>query len=143
MFRSMIFTPGVTDHQDRHRRDRSRRVLLLIVGIVLLSFGDLLITVTYLRSTGMMEANPIAEYLIRLTGSLSVLALYKAATVGICVGLLYRLRRHVEGEVAAWCAVSILAVMSLQWHHYAQQFDHADFELARNSVLGEEWLVLD
>jgi len=136
-------TPGGTEYENCQRRDRSRRVNLLIVGIVLLSLGDLLITITYLQSTGMLEANPIAGYIIRVTGSVSILAAYKALTVGICVGLLYRLRRLVEGEVAAWCAVSILAFMSLQWYHYARQFDATDLELARSVVLGEEWLMLD
>ncbi len=136
-------TPGGTEYENRQRRDRSRRVILLIVGIVLLSLGDLLITITYLQSTGMLEANPIAGLIIRVTGSVSILAAYKALTVGICVGLLYRLRRLVEGEVAAWCAVSILAFMSLQWYHYARQFDATDLELARSTVFGEEWLMLD
>jgi hypothetical protein len=113
------------------------------VGIVLLSLGDLLITITYLQSTGMLEANPLAGFIIRLTGSASVLTVYKAITVAICVGLLYRLRRLVEGEVAAWCAVSILAFMSLLWHDYARQFDNADLELARSAAFGDEWLVLD
>ncbi|MHC4217321.1 MAG: DUF5658 family protein [Planctomycetota bacterium] len=139
----MKFTPSRENHEERQGRNRSRRVILLIVGIILLSLGDLLITITYLQSTGMLEANPIAEYLIRMTGSISVLAAYKALTVGICVGLLYRLRRLVEGEVAAWCAVSILAVMSVQWYHYARQFDQTDLELARSAVFGEDWLVLD
>ncbi|MHC4081417.1 MAG: DUF5658 family protein [Planctomycetota bacterium] len=139
----MMFTPGGTENENRQRRDRSRRVILLIVGIILLSLGDLLITITYLQSTGMLEANPIAGYIIRLTGSVSILAVYKALTVGICVGLLYRLRRLVEGEVAAWCAVAILAFMSFQWFHYARQFDATDLELARSAVLGEEWLLLD
>jgi hypothetical protein len=139
----MMSTPGGSKYGERQRRDRSRRVILLIVGIVLLSLGDLLITITYLQSTGMLEANPIAGYIIRLTGSVSALTMYKALTVGICVALLYRLRRLVEGEVAAWCAVSILAFMSLQWYHYARQFDTSDLELARSAVFGQEWLVLD
>jgi hypothetical protein len=140
---SMMCTPGSTEYEQRQRRDRSRRVILLIVGIILLSVGDLLITITYLQSTGMLEANPIAEYIVRLTGSISVLTAYKALTVAICVGLLYRLRRLVEGEVAAWCAVSILAVMSLQWYHYARQYDDAHLKLAHSAVFGEDWLVVD
>ncbi|MHC4767786.1 MAG: DUF5658 family protein [Planctomycetota bacterium] len=139
----MMSTPGGTEYENRQRRDRSRRVILLIVGVVLLSLGDLLITITYLQSTGMLEANPIAGYIIRVTGSVSILTAYKALTVGICVGLLYRLRRLVEGEVAAWCAVSILAFMSFQWFHYARQFDTTDLELARSIGFGEEWLMLD
>ncbi|MHC4413905.1 MAG: DUF5658 family protein [Planctomycetota bacterium] len=114
------------------------------MGIILLSLGDLVITLTYLQSTGMLEANPIAGYLIRLTQSVSVLAAYKLLTVSICVTLLYRLRPHVEGEVAAWCAVSILALMSLQWYHYARQVDTLDeVTFAQRGTYGSHWVVLD
>ncbi len=34
--------------QERQRRDRSRRVLVLIVGIILLSLRDPAVTLTYL-----------------------------------------------------------------------------------------------
>lgn len=71
---------------ERQPRDRSRRVVVLIVGIILLSLGDLAITLIDLRSTGMMEANPIAGYFIRLTQSVSALTAYKMLTAGICVG---------------------------------------------------------
>lgn len=125
-------------------RDRSRRVILLIVGIIVLSLGDLLITVTCLTSTGMIEANPIAEFLIRHTGSVAVLVAYKTLTVAVCTGVLFRLRRHAEGEAAAWCAVLILALTSLQWYHYAREMDGSiAFELAREAVPGDAWLVLD
>ena len=72
--------------QERQPRDRPRRVVVLIVGIILLSLGDLAITLIDLRSTGMMEANPIAGYPIRLTQSASALVAYKMLTVGMCVG---------------------------------------------------------
>ena len=128
--------------QERQRRDRSRRVLLLIVGIIVLSLGDLLITLAYLRSTGMIEANPIAAWLIRATGSAVVLSAYKALTVGVCVGLLYRLRRHVEGEVAAWCAAVILIMTALHWYHYGR-IDPDQLELAQRGTPADRWLVLD
>ncbi len=60
--------------QERQRRDRSRRVVVLIVGIILLSLGNGATTLIFLRSTGMMEANPIAGHFIRLTQSVSALA---------------------------------------------------------------------
>ena len=125
-------------------RDRSRRVILLIVGIIVLSLGDLLITLTCLTSTGMIEANPIAEFLIRQTGSIAVLIAYKTLTVAVCAGLLFRLRRHVEGEAAAWCAMLILAMASLHWYQYSREFDGlADIELARQVAPRDAWLILD
>ena len=72
--------------QERQRRDRSRRVVVLIAGIILLSLGDLAITLIYLRSIGMKETNPIAGYPIRLNQSVSALAAYNMLTVGVCVG---------------------------------------------------------
>ena len=136
-----------SDHlepQQRLRRDRSRRVILLIVGVMVLSLADLLVTLLHLKSRGMMEANPIAAWIIGHTGSVSLLAVYKVATVGVCVGLLYRLRRHVEGELAAWCAVMILAMVSLNWYRYTLEINSlVDIEIARQGAYGDEWLTLD
>ncbi len=114
------------------------------VGVVVLSLADLIVTLLHLRSRGMMEANPIAAWIIGHTGSVSLLAAYKAVTVCVCVGLLYRLRRHVEGEVAAWCAVMILALVSFHWYQYAREIDGLlDIELARQGAYGKDWLILD
>ncbi len=91
-----------------------------------------------------MEANPIAGYFIRLTQPVSALAAYKMLTVGICVGLLYRLRRHAAGEMAAWYAMALLALMSHQWHDYARQCESLDnTAIARNNRYGDDWLTLD
>ena len=137
-------SPGGISKQARQRRDRSRRVVLLIVGIVLLSLGDLVITLILLKSTGMAEANPIASYLIRSTGSGFVLAAYKALTVGVCVSLLYRLRPSVEGEVAAWCAMAVLALTAVQWYQYMHELDDLDqMELAHCTACVDQWLLLE
>ena len=114
------------------------------VGVLVLSLADLLVTLMHLKSRGLMEANPIAAWIIGHTGSVSVLAAYKAATVAVCVGLLYRLRRHVQGEVAAWCAIMILAVVSFHWYQYGREIDGlVDIELARQGAYGDDWLILD
>jgi hypothetical protein len=125
-------------------RDRSRRVILLIVGIVVLSLADLAVTLLHLKSRGMMEANPVAAWIIANTGSGTLLTAYKLLTVAVCVGLLFRLRGHVEGEVGAWCAIVILAVVSFHWYQYAREVRGlTDLEMARQGAYGEEWLMLD
>lgn len=122
---------------------RSRRVLVLILGVIALSIADLMVTLTHLRTIGMVEANPIAAYLIRTTGSALSLASFKALTVGICVVLLFHLRTRVQGEVAAWLAVLILAGMSLIWHKYSAQIeDPAKLRLAQTHS-ADRWLYLD
>jgi drug/metabolite transporter superfamily protein YnfA len=125
------------------QRRRARRVSVLLVGIIVLSLADLFVTIGHLRSTGMIEANPIAAHLIRVTHSPWVLAAYKCLTVGVCVTLLHRLRRRMWGEVGAWCAAGILTVMALLWHTYSRELESP----ARVDVVqGEDdgvWLQLD
>lgn len=135
---------GHLEQQKRLRRDRSRRVVLLIVGVVVLSLADLGVTLLHLKSRGMMEANPVAAWIIAHTGSGAFLTLYKAVTVAICVGLLFHLRRHVEGEIGAWCAILILAAVSFQWYQYTREIAVVtDITLARQGAYGEDWLILD
>jgi hypothetical protein len=109
-------------------RHRSRRVTLLMLGIIVLSFADLVVTLAYLQAQGMVEANPIAAYLIRSTRSPEVLIAFKLVTVGICVALLYKVRQTIAAEVAAWCAMLILTALSVMWHSYASHF--AEYEHA-------------
>ena len=122
---------------------RSRRVMALLGAVVLLSLGDLLVTLAYLKSVGLMEANPIAVYLIESTQSAWVLACFKGLTVGFCATVLFCLRRHREGEIGAWCAAAILVFTALQWHQYAQSVDGPEaVRLAGASDLGEHLLWL-
>jgi hypothetical protein len=125
------------------QRRRVRRVIVLLGAIVVLSLADLIVTLGHLKSTGMIEANPIAAYLIRVTHSPWVLAEYKCLTVGICVTLLYRLRRRAWGEVGAWCAVGILTVMALLWHTYSTELQsHAKVGIVQAEE-NSQWLQLD
>jgi hypothetical protein len=122
---------------------RARRVLVLLVGILVLSLADLMVTLEHLRTIGMLEANPIAAYLIRTTRSPWVLSAYKCLTVGICVTLLHRLRHHRSGELAAWCAMGILTVMSVLWHTYSQELGSTAHLQTVQADHGEQWLRLD
>jgi len=106
--------------------NRSRRVTLLVMGIVVLSVADLAVTLAYLRANWMMEANPIAVWLIETTQSPWALGAFKMATVTVCALLLWCQRRHIAGEIAAWCAVGVLAIMSVMWHNYSQTFDSVE-----------------
>jgi hypothetical protein len=111
---------------------RSRRVMVLLAGVVLLSLADLVVTLAYIQANWMMEANPLASWIIHNTEPVSsgltaaALGAFKIGTLTVCVAVLFRLRRHMAGEVAAWTAVGVLTVMSVMWHHYAAHFDQAD-----------------
>lgn len=123
--------------------DRPRRVLVLLAAIVVLSLADLAITLSHLRSTGMVEANPVAAFLIRHTGSAWALGLFKVGTVMACVLLLFRVRHHVQGEIASWLALFILVGVSVMWHYYAQASDDPQTVRIAHVLHGDDWLVLD
>jgi len=127
------------------RRDdlRSKRVIVLLAGIILLSIADLVVTLVHLRTIGMAEANPIAAWLIRSTQSPWVLMAYKALTVGICVSVLYRFRRCATGEIASWIGVLILAGMALLWSCYSSALESPAEVLLAQAEQGEQWLYLD
>jgi hypothetical protein len=123
---------------------RARRMTILIFGIIALSFADLLVTITHLRTIGMIEANPIAAYLIERHGSIWVLSAYKLATMSVCVVILIYIRRYVLGEFAAWTSIAILAGMSVVWHLYATELDQPDsIQLVEAAQMDARWLFLD
>jgi hypothetical protein len=99
---------------------RSERVIWLLAGVVILSFVDLFLTISYLTTVGMSEGNPIAVWLLHTTNSVWPLALYKVATVAVCVSLLYFNRRKRQSELASWCAMIILVALSIWWNQYSQ-----------------------
>lgn len=123
---------------------RPRRMIVLLAGIIVLSAADLAVTLAHLTTVGMLEANPIAAWLVRTTESPWALGLYKALTVGICVGVLYRLRRHRAGELAAWCAIVILVGMCFMWRDYVWYLGHpANLDLAHAASTHPDWILLD
>lgn len=89
----------------------------------------------------MIEANPIAAYLIRSTQSPLLLACFKGLSVLIYVSVLFKLRAHRAGEVAAWFALAILAMMSVMWHSISRQLnDPHHVIIAQTSMAGDERL---
>jgi len=124
-----------------HLRCRPRRVVVLLVGIVVLSLADLIITLTHLTTVGMAEANPVARWVIQWTGSPVSLVLFKVATVGVCVVLLYRVRHHLQGEIAAWLALVILAGMSVMWFSYTAVYENpVDATVAQEMLVHGNWV---
>jgi hypothetical protein len=103
---------------------------VLLLGVIILSLADLLITLAFLRANWMIEANPIAAYIIRTTQSSLALIVFKCVTVGICAALLYRTRHFRSGEVAAWSAVAVLAGLAVMWHSYASGLEESEIMLA-------------
>lgn len=96
---------------------RERRVCLLLLATLLMSMTDLLLTLTYMKSVGMMEANPIARAMIAI-GGVGQLVRFKLFTIALSCGILYILRRHKAAERCAWICCVAMVALSLHWVRY-------------------------
>jgi len=97
---------------------RSRRVTILVVGILLLSLLDLILTLYNLRTIGMAEANPIAAWIVEETGSAWLLSAFKACSLIVSCGLFYAFRTRRSAEFACWFSIGVLVVLAIAWHRY-------------------------
>lgn len=123
-------------------RRRAIRVILLMLTIAALSVGDLVLTLTYVRSVGMTEANPIARYVMSFD-SAWLLAGWKFASVGLACLIFYIARYKRSGELAAWVACSVLTLLTFHWLNYThevEKFTHSLNVLAQSDVPQTMWI---
>jgi uncharacterized membrane protein YhfC len=121
---------------------RSRRVVVLLAAIILMSLGDLYMTLEHLTHVGMPEANPLAHAIIQY-GSRSILIAWKLATVVLAVGILYYARRRWSAEAAALFCCGVLTWLSARWLDYSEQMLKVDTSFCP-LVLGDDhrWVTL-
>lgn len=96
-----------------------RRLALLICAIILMGITDLLCTLSYLTSVGLIEANPIARWVINNLGMAGLIT-FKAATMLFTCGALYIIRRHRAAERCAWICAVVLLLLMLHWVRFNQ-----------------------
>ena len=99
---------------------RARRVMMLLIAIALLGVVDLYATYVHATTIGMMELNPIGAYIISGDSPLGLI-LFKLGSIGLCVGLLMKLRHDRRAELAAWLCLIIMIGLTLHWVQYNQE----------------------
>lgn len=122
---------------------RPRVVVLLIVAIILMGLADLALTLTYMRGVGMIEANPIARYMLTI-GHERQLILYKLSSLSLCCGTLYLIRRHRKAEICAWLCTAIMVLLSIHWTRYNLAMESMRHEMTEVALQGstEPWITL-
>jgi hypothetical protein len=99
---------------------RGWRVAALTVAIAVLSGADLYITLLYLGSVGMSEANPVARW-IMATSSTGFLVWWKSLSVGLACMIFWATRRHRSSEAAAWVCCAVLVWLTVRWTAYSHE----------------------
>jgi hypothetical protein len=115
----VLSAPGALLGAVRRIDPRTRRVVLLLLAIFIMSVGDLLLTLTYLKHLGMAESNPFARLVLDF-GSPGLLIAWKMATVIACTGILLWKSTSRAAEIGAWTGTFILGALMLHWSSYVK-----------------------
>ncbi len=101
-------------------RQRSVRVIALVLAVAIVSLADLYLTLTYLHGAGMHEANPLARWIMSYNCSW-LLAGWKLMLLGVTCSILYVTRHSRSAEVAAWVCCGVMLWLAGQWTQYADK----------------------
>lgn len=96
---------------------RNLRVSLLVVAALAMGVADLLCTLAYMTSIGMVEMNPIARRMIEIGGA-DQLIMYKLFTMALSSGIIYLIRRSPRAEACAWLSAAVMALLTFHWIQY-------------------------
>lgn len=99
---------------------RTTRVCLLAAFIAAASGIDLYLTLTHLRTVGLIEANPIARLLIA-QNCVWLLSGWKLLSVALALTIFVVNARRRACEAAAWFCAGVMVWLMLQWIGYSQQ----------------------
>jgi hypothetical protein len=124
-------------------RRRAIRVLTLTFAVMLLSFGDLYMTLTHLKAAGMAEGNPIARYVIGFN-SPELLAAWKTCSIGLACLVFIAARTRRTAEIACWFCTVVLLCLTCRWLAYSAELDTLTPTLSAISQSdGSGWVSLD
>lgn len=99
---------------------RAWRVIMLTAAVAVMSVLDLYITLLYVRTVGMGEANPLARWMMSHF-SADVLIWWKLLTVALACTIFLTARRTKVGEIGAWVSCGVLIWLTLRWTTYSHE----------------------
>lgn len=122
---------------------RGCRVGLLGLAIAIMSGVDLYLTLLYVTHTGMNEMNPLARAMMEYQ-SPALLALWKAATVTLSVGILLMIRKKRSAEIGAWIACLFLGWLMSHWILFIEETRGMNIEVVHELAAGDHtWVTID
>jgi hypothetical protein len=102
-------------------QSRGLRVILLIIATSLMGMADLLLTLTYVQSVGMAEANPIARWLMQFN-SVGLVVLFKVGTIAVSGWLILWRRKTRTAEIGAWLCLLVMIALTVRWMWFITAF---------------------
>lgn len=118
------------------------RVTLLLAATMLVCFFDLALTLTFVTSTGMAEANPLARIVME-HGSPAFVVVWKLATMAVGLGILFWARKSKGAEIGAWGVLAVMIVLSVHWLAFAGEVSEMDSDYGRLSEADDpRWISI-
>ncbi len=118
-----------------------RRLGLLLLAIALMSGADLLCTLAYMSTIGLIEANPLARLMISI-GDIRQLVIFKVFTTLLCCGALFLARSHPLSEKVAWICAAMLLALMLHWTAFNSSVSGLTNEITVLALHGgHEWWI--
>ena len=96
--------------------NRSRRVLLALTIVWVVSIFDLGYTLSEWGTNDFVELNPLAAKLMSAPGHLVVV--FKFGMLGVATLILLALRQHRVTELACWLVVAAKLYLAVRWFVY-------------------------
>lgn len=125
---------------------RDRRLILLVLAIALMSLVDLSCTLTYMRTSGMIELNPLARQMIAI-GQAPQLIMFKLFTTMLSCGALYLARRNPRAELCAWVCAGLMVWLMIHWVVFNQNVHAFTDDLATLALTDGQyeprWVKID
>jgi hypothetical protein len=119
---------------------RAKRVIMLLLAIVLMSLGDLYMTLVHVLGPGLLEGNPLARAVIAHQPP-AMLVLFKLGTVALAGYILFHARRSAYGELATWFCFIVLTWLTIRWHVYSDQIHYVAAYLAAAPEADTMWVA--
>lgn len=95
---------------------RAGRIWVALGIAAVLGLADLWLTMYFMKTTGMIEANPIARLLVSF-GPASLVS-FKLLSLLVNGSLLVAARKRFAGELGAWASVVVMVALTAHWHNY-------------------------
>lgn len=95
-------------------------MVLLLSAVLLMSLGDLYMTLTYLLNVGMLEDNPLARAVMLVNRPMLLIG-WKLGSLVLGLGILFWARRSRNGEWGAWICFAALGWLMIHWSLYNSQ----------------------
>ncbi len=136
-----LFRQVICDRPSSLAPAHARRLMLALVAIALMSLADLICTLIYMSSVGLIELNPLARFMVSV-GDTRQLVIFKLFTMTLSCGALYFARRHPLSERVAWICAAGLFVLMLHWTAFNSSVSDLTNEITTLALYGgHEWWV--